>query len=103
MSINDPLVIEYLKRRSTFIVKQGRETFYDEDRCMIEFETIEKAEEWTERELGKKAQRPEGVFQLNLDLPSGKEENKEGFFCPKCGTVYSREIGEGCLGCNPKK
>ena len=26
-----------------------------------------------------------------------------GFFCPKCGTVYSKEIGMGCLGCNPKK
>ena len=23
-----------------------------------------------------------------------------GFFCPKCGTVYPKEIGTGCLGCN---
>ena len=24
---------------------------------------------------------------------------QEGFFCPKCGTVYPEDIGLGCLGC----
>ena len=24
---------------------------------------------------------------------------QEGFFCPKCGTVYPDDIGLGCLGC----
>jgi hypothetical protein len=66
VSINDPLVIEYLDNRKTFIVTRGRETFYDEDRCMREWDTMDEAEEWCLEEFGVKPRRPGGTFQLNL-------------------------------------
>lgn len=46
MSINDPITIEYSERRKMFYLIQGRETFYDENRIMREWETREEAERW---------------------------------------------------------
>ena len=47
MSINDPFIGEYLSRRETWIVKRGRETFYNEKRMMIEFNSFDEARIWT--------------------------------------------------------
>jgi len=44
MSINDPITIEYDERRKRYYLKQGRETFYDNDRDWIQFDTREEAE-----------------------------------------------------------
>lgn len=44
--INDPLEAVYYPRRKTWHIKQGNETFYDEDNIWIEFETEEEAKEW---------------------------------------------------------
>jgi hypothetical protein len=52
MSINDPVMVVYLKRRKTYILKQGRETFYDENDYMREWETAEGAIEWGKENLG---------------------------------------------------
>lgn len=46
MSITDPLEVFYMERWDVYIVVQGRETFYDEERRIIEHETEEDAQEW---------------------------------------------------------
>ena len=46
MSITDPLEVFYMERWGVYIVVQGRETFYDEERRIIEHETEEDAQEW---------------------------------------------------------
>lgn len=43
VSLTDPFVIIYLKNRESWIIMRGRETFYNEDREMIEFKSSEKA------------------------------------------------------------
>lgn len=67
MSINDPLELEYLDRRRSWIVKRGRETFYDDDRCLIEFDTAEEAIEWAKREKGERPRLPLD-FQRPLEI-----------------------------------
>ena len=44
MSINDPITIEYDDKRERYYLKRGRETFYDNDRTWIQFDTREEAE-----------------------------------------------------------
>ena len=52
MSVNDPIEIKYDEKRDFFWLKQGSETFYNEDRCMIVFLSEEDAIEWCEKEKG---------------------------------------------------
>ena len=66
MSIDDPIEIEYQKNRTTFILMRGRETFYDEDRGMIEFDTIEEAKEWSRENLGIEPLDPSEEFQRKM-------------------------------------
>ena len=54
MSITDPFVVEYYKRRETWIITRGRETFYDENNCMLEFETSQEAIAYAMNKLGAK-------------------------------------------------
>lgn len=50
MSINDPLVTEYTERHGYWIVKQGRETFFDPDtREILTFSTEQQALDWIKR------------------------------------------------------
>ena len=46
MSINNPVEIFYYENRDSYILKRGRETFYDEDRRMLEFDTEKDAQKW---------------------------------------------------------
>lgn len=47
MSINDPLVPEYVKRHEYWIVKRGNETFFHPiTRAMLVFETEQQALDW---------------------------------------------------------
>ena len=46
MSINDPIYIRYREKHKDYIVRQGRETFYDEEDCLYTFDTYEDAAEW---------------------------------------------------------
>lgn len=52
MSLGDPVLIEYLFRRKSYILTRGRETFYNDDREMIEFDTAEEARRWSVANLG---------------------------------------------------
>ncbi len=52
MSINDPITVVYYERRNTYILKQGRETFYNESRNMREWNTAEEARQWAINNLG---------------------------------------------------
>ena len=49
MSITDPLEVFYMERWGVYIVVQGRETFYDEERRIIEYETEEEAQAWIDQ------------------------------------------------------
>lgn len=51
MSINDPLVLEYRPRRGTWIITRGRETFYNDERELIEWEDHEDAIAWAQEAL----------------------------------------------------
>ena len=46
MSIDDPVIVEYYKTRNSFILKRGRETFYDENDFMREWASREEALAW---------------------------------------------------------
>jgi hypothetical protein len=52
MSINDPIVVEYNPRRRKYILTRGPETFYDDDRRMIEFSTLTLAMEYALARFG---------------------------------------------------
>ena len=43
MSIDDPITIEYDEKRDKYYLKQGRETFYDDNKEWILFDTAEDA------------------------------------------------------------
>lgn len=58
MSINDPIVAVYRERRQTWILVQGRETFYDENRRMREWSNEEEALAWRDENLQIKAGEP---------------------------------------------
>jgi hypothetical protein len=83
MSIGDPLRLRYQTKRNTWIVCRGRETFYDDDRYLIEHETPEAAIAWSEAELGETPLMPDEVFQLALmstklrPLPPGRRSPEE--------------------------
>ncbi len=46
MSINDPIIPFYHEKHKTWRLLRGRETFYDKDRYLREWETKEEAVEW---------------------------------------------------------
>lgn len=46
MSINDPIELRYHPKRDRWYIAQGRETFYDENDHLIEFESAEDAAFW---------------------------------------------------------
>ena len=58
MSLTDPVRIERLAKRGSFILSQGRETFYDNDHAMIEFASVKEAVEWAVKNLGKNPSTP---------------------------------------------
>lgn len=43
MGIVDPFVVKYYERRETWIIMRGRETFYNDNDEMLEFETAQEA------------------------------------------------------------
>ena len=51
MAINDPYEICYNAKRDKYYVKQGNETFYDDERRWILFDTEEDAEDFIEDQL----------------------------------------------------
>ena len=53
MSITDPIFANYLPNRGSWILVQGRETFYNDDDAMIEFEGEYQAKKYCEEVLGK--------------------------------------------------
>lgn len=46
MSLNDPVELYYNNRRNKWLLMRGRETFYDENNTLVEFDTVEEAIEW---------------------------------------------------------
>lgn len=53
MSITDPIHAQYTQRRGTWILVQGRETFYDEDNVLLEFTGEMQAQKYCEEVLKK--------------------------------------------------
>ena len=51
MSINDQVVTYYNKKHKTWRLLQGRQTFYDKDRYLREWETEAEAIEWAKANL----------------------------------------------------
>lgn len=48
MGIMDPVTLEYYEKRDTWILSQGRETFYSEQRELLEWVDPENAVVWLE-------------------------------------------------------
>jgi len=42
-----------------WIVVRGRETFFDDERVMLTFDTVDEAVEWSIENLGKEPTRPQ--------------------------------------------
>ena len=59
MSVNDPIYPYFYERRGTWILVQGRETFYDNTTSLRDWETMDEAVEW-------------GMKNLNPDLIKDK-------------------------------
>ena len=51
MSLNDPIIPYYNEKHQMWRLLRGRETFYDEDRYLREWETKEEALEWARANL----------------------------------------------------
>lgn len=64
MSVNDPLIVEYYPSRGTYIILQGRETFYDHNDILVEFPTSERARDYAVSILGE-----EPIMPDQIDLP----------------------------------
>ena len=83
MSVTDPLELRYQGKRRTWIVVRGRETFYDDDRYLIEHSTSQAAIAWAEEELGETPIEPGDTFQLALlatklpTLPPGRRSPED--------------------------
>ncbi len=83
MSVTDPLELRYQAKRRTWIVVRGRETFYDDDRYLIEHPTSGAATAWAEEELGETPLEPGDTFQLALmatklpTLPPGRKRPED--------------------------
>lgn len=74
MSLTDPVEIEYLPKRNSYILVRGPETFYDADDCMIEFDTVGEALHFAETTLGLErapAFRPTTSGQFRLPEGAG--------------------------------
>ena len=52
MSVNDPVVVEYREKLGKFILLRGNETFYDFERYLITFDTVQDAVEFSINEIG---------------------------------------------------
>lgn len=69
MSINDPIILRYNEKRGLYYLTRGRETFYDYERYLIEFETQQEAIDFCYTELN--------------ELPKLEENLKDGGICYK--------------------
>ena len=49
MSMTDDLIITYIEKHNHWIILQGRETFYDEDRYMRTWDGPIEAMEWAKK------------------------------------------------------
>ena len=52
MAITDPITVQYMEKRKSYILVQGRETFYNDGNEMMEFDTPADAVAWCERMYG---------------------------------------------------
>ena len=46
MSVNDPIVTDFYHKAQQWRLLQGRETFYDDDRCLRLWDTEKEAVDW---------------------------------------------------------
>lgn len=67
MSITDPITTLFLSNRGTWILVQGRETFYNEDREMLEFPGQYQAKKYCE-----------DVLKKPFGMPLGPQKPKQG-------------------------
>ena len=61
MSITDPIMLCYNKKRKTWFLRQGNETFYDKDRILREWKDPEDAKVWSEENLGVVPEKENGT------------------------------------------
>jgi hypothetical protein len=52
MGVTDPIVLVYYENRDVYILVRGRETFYDDNDILRDFEEPEDAVVWCEENLG---------------------------------------------------
>ena len=52
MTVNDPVYLAFDEKRKFWYLMQGRETFYDTDRAMCQWENLDDAIKWSEDYLG---------------------------------------------------
>ena len=79
MSIDDPISIEWDDKRQRYWLRQGRETFYDENRKWIQFETEEEAKAYRRILL-------KGGIAMYHDQTVNRKEYVRGFLTePKRG------------------
>lgn len=65
MGLADPFRVVYYERRDSWIIKRGSETFYDDDRCMLEFENPTDAAAYAAVHLGARS--------VSIETKGGKD------------------------------
>lgn len=76
MGIADPVRVIYDERRETWRLVQGRETFYDEDRYLLQWESREEAIAWA-RDQGLPLQM-EDEHDRDTDTAGDREPDDPG-------------------------
>ena len=61
MSITDPVVLCYNKKRETWFLRQDNETFYDRDRILREWKDPADAARWCKENLGVVPEKEDGT------------------------------------------
>lgn len=80
MSINDPIRLFYDEKRERFRLLRGNETFYNERREMVEFETADQAVEWAKNVFGMDVEGVELKDGESLSFDLEITETKDGSF-----------------------
>jgi hypothetical protein len=66
MSIIDPILPEFHERKNYWILKRGRETFFDTENYMLVFSSQEEAEKYRDKNL---------TFPYRTKKPFSREKN----------------------------
>ena len=76
MSITDPIVPEFHENKNYWILKRGRETFFNENREMLIFSSQEEAEKYRDKNLTF-PYRANKTFSREKNIKKSKIKNRK--------------------------